>query len=751
MSIFDDIPTRSNANSEFVEASWWNIIKTKLQQAFPNLNIENGDVVNDGPITLKELDATPTTPAVTYKRLYAKDDGKLYTLNSDGDEIEVGSGAGGVGGINFFNLQSSDFVDGTQGDWLTDDGSGTDSSVLSFAIVEPGFTGGNTARFLKSAADGEDHFFKCPMTFFEGLGIPEAYRGTTVFGSFLYDLTQEADYESGDYVLEAWDVTGSPVQLYTGPEPLELLKSKGRFDFTVSLESTTEDVEIRIVCKTDKTDAFTDNQFGLFRLGPASVLTMREGPVGEVVAMATDVAPPLFLEANGAQVSRTTYAELFSIIGTRHGTGDGSTTFHLPDYRGRFLRGQADGQATDPDRASRTAMATGGATGDNVGSVQGHETASHAHAAGSLVMRARSIAANSTDPADRSLVTSAANIYRDGAQDTNMRSGTIGGSTAVNGGSETRPVNAYVKYFIRYSSGGNTMTTNELGLQSGAFRASRNGTNQTGVNPNNSAVKVNINSIASANDYAKGLSYDEANARFVNLGPDAVFDLSAGLNLLATNVVTGARYRAEIRVNGTSRVFGTQYPAPAAAAFTLNASGSFLVPRNGTVELYLHSSANHSTNQLTVTGDINATFLAGTRRPDLTLIGAVRNDEYLEASRVLTTTSIPTTANWGDVTSLTLGPGTWDLTAIAVGSTAGSGSGRMGAGISTTSGNVSPGDVGVDRFDQHINTTVSFAFSVPASKKNVTITTPTTFYLKWIRSSTDISSWGGKLEARRIK
>ena len=42
---------------------------------------------------------------------------------------------------------------------------------------------------------------------------------------------------------------------------------------------------------------------------------------------------------NGQAVSRTAYAKLFELIGTNFGSGDGSTTFNLPDYRGKFLRG----------------------------------------------------------------------------------------------------------------------------------------------------------------------------------------------------------------------------------------------------------------------------------------------------------------------------------------------------------------------------------------------------------------------------
>lgn len=50
---------------------------------------------------------------------------------------------------------------------------------------------------------------------------------------------------------------------------------------------------------------------------------------------------------NGQAISRTTYAELFSIIGTNFGAGDGSTTFNLPDYRGKFLRGLGGDSASN--------------------------------------------------------------------------------------------------------------------------------------------------------------------------------------------------------------------------------------------------------------------------------------------------------------------------------------------------------------------------------------------------------------------
>jgi microcystin-dependent protein len=73
-------------------------------------------------------------------------------------------------------------------------------------------------------------------------------------------------------------------------------------------------------------------------------------PAGTVIWTARSSAPTGYLKANGAAVSRTTYATLFSAIGTQFGAGDGSTTFNLPDLRGEFVRGLDDGRGIDAGR-----------------------------------------------------------------------------------------------------------------------------------------------------------------------------------------------------------------------------------------------------------------------------------------------------------------------------------------------------------------------------------------------------------------
>ena len=64
-------------------------------------------------------------------------------------------------------------------------------------------------------------------------------------------------------------------------------------------------------------------------------------PTGALFSWPTATAPTGYLVCDGAAVSRTTYANLFALISTSAGVGDGVSTFNVPDYRGRFLFGTA--------------------------------------------------------------------------------------------------------------------------------------------------------------------------------------------------------------------------------------------------------------------------------------------------------------------------------------------------------------------------------------------------------------------------
>ena len=79
--------------------------------------------------------------------------------------------------------------------------------------------------------------------------------------------------------------------------------------------------------------------------------------VGMVATFAMNTPPSGWIKANGAAVSRTTYAALFAAIGTTFGVGDGSTTFNVPDLRGEFARGWDDGRGVDTGRVFGSAQA----------------------------------------------------------------------------------------------------------------------------------------------------------------------------------------------------------------------------------------------------------------------------------------------------------------------------------------------------------------------------------------------------------
>ena len=102
-------------------------------------------------------------------------------------------------------------------------------------------------------------------------------------------------------------------------------------------------------------------------------------PVGTISPYAgTDISTPAgWLFCAGQEVSRTTYAALYAVLGTVYGAGDGSTTFNVPDLRGRVVAGKDDmGGAA----ANRLTNGVSGITGTTLGAVGGNQSMqSHNH------------------------------------------------------------------------------------------------------------------------------------------------------------------------------------------------------------------------------------------------------------------------------------------------------------------------------------------------------------------------------------
>src|SRR5690606_812425 len=110
-------------------------------------------------------------------------------------------------------------------------------------------------------------------------------------------------------------------------------------------------------------------------------------PTGTVLPYAGDAAPAGWLLCDGRAVSRTQYARLFEVIGTKFGAGNGSTTFNLPDFRGRLPMGAADGAGVGTREGSAEAslaVANLPSHSHGAGSLATNSAGSHSHGSGNL-------------------------------------------------------------------------------------------------------------------------------------------------------------------------------------------------------------------------------------------------------------------------------------------------------------------------------------------------------------------------------
>lgn len=95
------------------------------------------------------------------------------------------------------------------------------------------------------------------------------------------------------------------------------------------------------------------------------------GMAGVVLPFAGAAAPAGWLLCDGSAVSRTTFAHLFTVIGTAYGTGDGSTTFNLPDLRGRVAAGKDNMGGTAAGRLTNAGTGNSGINGTTLGATGG--------------------------------------------------------------------------------------------------------------------------------------------------------------------------------------------------------------------------------------------------------------------------------------------------------------------------------------------------------------------------------------------
>lgn len=145
-------------------------------------------------------------------------------------------------------------------------------------------------------------------------------------------------------------------------------------------------------------------------------------PPGTVFYYAGSTPPTGYFEGYGEAVSRTTYSNLFAAIGTVYGTGDGTTTFNVPDCRGRFIAGEDDMGGTAAGRLTNSV--SGGVDGSTLGATGGEEK----HTLTSSEIPPVSV----TIPARTTGSLGGANIVATPASNTTMTATTAGGGGAHN-------------------------------------------------------------------------------------------------------------------------------------------------------------------------------------------------------------------------------------------------------------------------------------------------------------------------------
>lgn len=166
-------------------------------------------------------------------------------------------------------------------------------------------------------------------------------------------------------------------------------------------------------------------------------------PIGSVLSYAGNLTNTAleelgwrYCDGSSLDPKNSQYTELFSAIGTCNG-GDGISSFYIPDYRGRFIRGVDSGANYDPDANTRQSAQSGGASGDNPGSLQSCATGKPANPF--------EVSVNHVPSGDHY-------AYKGTNVDMLCPSGNNNFEANGGGDSESRPCNIYVQFIIKIYS-----------------------------------------------------------------------------------------------------------------------------------------------------------------------------------------------------------------------------------------------------------------------------------------------------------
>lgn len=393
----------------------------------------------DGCVLIPDVDATPdewsSLDNTSFESLTTRLNAKLDDFAGSTDNAVVRTNGTGGDSVQESGVTIDDSDNMTvpgnvivTGD-LTVNGTTTNVNTTNLDVTDANITvnnGGNQATANSNKA---------------GLTVEMSDATDAVIG---YDSTLTSKFKLGESGSEAEVADVSSTQTFTNKTLTSAVLDGTISGTSIKDEDTMVSDSADHLCTQQSIKAYVDT------VGASSM------PIGTVIQSVNNSTPTGFLACEGATVSRTTYSALYAIIGDAYGNGDGSTTFHLPDMRGMFARGVANGSGNDPDRAARTASASGGNTGDNIGSAQGTATKRPTTAFSGTT---GSQNANHTHTCPRGDGGGAAAIGLRFEVSANYTSAITGGNSvshqhtfSITGGgdNESRPPNVYFKYYIKY-------------------------------------------------------------------------------------------------------------------------------------------------------------------------------------------------------------------------------------------------------------------------------------------------------------
>lgn len=224
--------------------------------------------------------------------------------------------------INGVNIAMSDL--GTIAYLTIEPGNGSNEEQVSFTGVTQNSDGSAQLSGIKSV------LFKSPYTESSGFAKTHAGSTTAVLSNTAGFYNQFAILANNETVTGQWTFTNTPIVPGTVSDASTTVKGVSKL--SVAPVSPTNPIAVGTndprLPSADPTTLFA----------PLSYV-----PTGVVFPYSASTTPTGFLPCDGAPVSRAVNAVLFGVIGTTYGSGNGSTTFNVPDLRGRSIIGKGTG------------------------------------------------------------------------------------------------------------------------------------------------------------------------------------------------------------------------------------------------------------------------------------------------------------------------------------------------------------------------------------------------------------------------